>query len=106
MGLGMIASTSDIMLRPPHDRHRGVFTSEVLLDIVVYGLWMSALCLASFVLVIYGFGTGSLGAGCNSSFNESCETVFRARATTFTCLTWFALFMALEMIDLRRSLFR
>lgn len=77
---------------------------------VVYGLWMSALCLASFVLVMYGFShenaQGRFGAGCNSGFNDSCGAVFRARATTFTCLTWFALFLALEMIDLRRSLFR
>jgi Na+-exporting ATPase len=32
--------------------------------------------------------------------------VFRARATTFACLTWFALFLAWEMIDMRRSFFR
>jgi len=106
MGLGMIAATPDVMIRPPHDRHSGVFTWEVLLDMLVYGLWMSALCLASFVLIVFGFGDGNLGVGCNRAFSESCETVYRARATTFTCLTWFALFLALEMIDLRRSFFR
>ncbi|KAG8870652.1 hypothetical protein FRB98_001487 [Tulasnella sp. 332] len=106
MGLGMIDATADVMIRPPHDRIRGVFTFEVMLDMVVYGFWMSALCLASFLLVVFGFGDGRLGSGCNSGFNDSCGTVYRARATTFTCLTWFALFLALEMIDLRRSLFR
>ncbi|KAG8936773.1 hypothetical protein FRC02_011352 [Tulasnella sp. 418] len=106
MGLGMLDATPDVMTRPPHDRKRGVFTNEVLLDMVVYGLWMSALCLSSFVLVLYGFGGGNLGKGCNSTFSEECRTVYRARATTFTCLTWFALFLAWEMIDLRRSFFR
>ncbi|KAG8898560.1 Na+ ATPase [Tulasnella sp. 403] len=106
MGLGMIAATPDVMIRPPHDRKAGVFTWEVMLDMVIYGLWMSALCLASFVLVVYGYGSGDLGNGCNNEFNDSCKTVFRARATTFTCLTWFALFLAWEMIDLRRSFFR
>lgn len=105
-GLGMISATPDVMTRPPHDRRRGVFTIEVLLDIAVYGIWMSALCLASFVLVVYGWGSGELGNNCNSEYNASCDTVFRARATTFTCLTWFALFLAWEMIDLRRSFFR
>ncbi|KAG9011102.1 Na+ ATPase [Tulasnella sp. JGI-2019a] len=105
MGLGMIEATADVMTRPPHDRIRGVFTFEVMLDMVVYGLWMSALCLGSFLLVMLGFGDGNLGEGCNRGFNDTCKTVFRARATTFTCLTWFALFLALEMIDLRRSLF-
>ena len=106
MGLGMLTATPDVMKRPPHDRHRGVFTNEVVLDMVFYGLWMSALCLASFVLVVFGFGDGNLGSGCNNNFNDTCDVVFKARATTFTCLTWFALFLALEMIDLRQSLFR
>ncbi|KAG8900660.1 hypothetical protein FRB99_005825 [Tulasnella sp. 403] len=106
MGLGMINATPDVMLRPPHDRHRGVFTNEVLLDMLVYGLWMSALCISSFVLIVYGFGSRNLGVGCNNDYSESCATVFRARAATFTCLTWFALFLAWEMVDLRRSFFR
>ncbi|KAK9859682.1 uncharacterized protein MYU51_013899 [Penicillium brevicompactum] len=37
---------------------------------------------------------------------KDCELVFRARATTFVCLTWFALFLAWEMVNLRRSFFR
>jgi len=71
-----------------------------------YGLWMSALCLSSFSLVLYGFGDGDLGVGCNQALSDSCEGVYRARSTTFISLTWFALFLAWEMIDLRRSLFR
>lgn len=75
---------------------------------VVYGLWMSALCLASFVLVLYGFGNGAddLGDNCNNEYSAECEVVFRARATTFACLTWFALFLAWEMVNMRRSFFR
>lgn len=75
---------------------------------VVYGLWMSALCLASFVLVLYGFGNGTanIGENCNNNYSEGCRVVFRARSTTFACLTWFALFLAWEMVDMRRSFFR
>jgi magnesium-transporting ATPase (P-type) len=75
---------------------------------VVYGLWMSALCLASFVLVVYGFGNGAadIGENCNNEYSESCKVVFRARSTTFACLTWFALFLAWEMVNMRRSFFR
>lgn len=99
------------MERPPQDLKTGVFTPELLLDMVVYGLWISVLCLGSFSLVLWGFGDGSLGENCNNSYSNSmgepiCDTVFRARATTFACLTWFALFLAWEMIDMRRSFFR
>lgn len=85
---------------------QGIFTWEIIIDILAYGLWMSALCLASFTLVVYGFGDGNLGRSCNTRYSEQCDTVFRARATTFVCLTWFALFLAWEMVNMRRSFFR
>ena len=106
MGLGFEASAPDIMSRPPHPLKVGVFTWEVMLDMLVYGLWMAALCLSSFSLVLFGFGNGELGNGCNDSYSDACDTVFRARATTFVCLTWFALFLAWQMVDMRRSFFR
>ncbi|KAF2827393.1 potassium/sodium eff [Ophiobolus disseminans] len=106
MGLGFERAVPDILQRPPQSLKTGIFTVEFLVDMVVYGLWITALCLASFVLVVFGFGDGSLGTGCNEGYNETCELVFRARATTFACLTWFALFLAWEMIDRRRSFFR
>lgn len=106
MGLGFERAVPDILQRPPQSLKTGIFTMEFLIDMVVYGLWITLLCLSSFVLVVYGFGGGSLGEGCNESYSESCELVFRARATTFACLTWFALFLAWEMIDMRRSFFR
>jgi potassium/sodium efflux P-type ATPase len=106
MGLGFERAVPDIMRRPPQSLKRGIFTPEFLVDMVVYGLWIAALCLASFVLRVYAWGNGDLGSNCNDAYSESCETVFRARATTFACLTWFALFLAWELVDMRRSFFR
>lgn len=106
MGLGVERAAPDIMARPPQSLSKGVFTIEVMVDMLVYGLWMATLCLTSFSVVLFGFGDGGLGSNCNDSYSEECETVFRARATTFVCLTWFALFLAWEMINLRRSFFR
>ncbi|KIW20758.1 potassium/sodium efflux P-type ATPase, fungal-type [Exophiala spinifera] len=106
MGLGLEVAAPDILERPPNSLKAGVFTWEVCFDMLAYGLWMSALCLSSFLLVVYGFGDGNLGVDCNRSYSQSCDTVFRARATTFVSLTWFALFLAWEMINTRRSLFR
>ncbi|KAJ4288362.1 P-type ATPase [Collariella sp. IMI 366227] len=106
MGLGFERAVPDIMRRPPQSLKTGIFTLEFLIDMVVYGLWIAALCLASFVLRVYAWGDGNLGQNCNDAFSESCETVFRARATTFACLTWFALFLAWELVDMRRSFFR
>ncbi|KAI9149573.1 calcium-transporting ATPase 3 [Paramyrothecium foliicola] len=107
MGLGFEVAAPDIMQRPPQNLKQGVFTPELLLDMLVYGLWMAALCLSSFALVVYGFGRGAddIGEACNEDIN-TCDVVFRARAATFACLTWFSLFLAWEMISMRRSFFR
>jgi potassium/sodium efflux P-type ATPase len=106
MGLGFEAAAPDIMTRPPHPLEVGVFTWEIMVDMLAYGLWMAALCLSAFSLVMFGFGDGNLGSGCNDHYSPQCDTVFRARATTFVCLTWFALFLAWEMVNMRRSFFR
>ncbi|KAF2003192.1 potassium/sodium eff [Amniculicola lignicola CBS 123094] len=106
MGLGMEVAEPNIMSRPPHDLKTGVFNTELLVDMAVYGIWMSILCLTSFTLIVYGFGDGNLGENCNNAYSADCDLVFRARATTFVCLTWFALFLAWEMVNFRRSFFR
>jgi Na+-exporting ATPase len=106
MGLGFEIAAPDIMERPPQSLKTGVFTFEVIIDMLVYGLWMATLCLSAFSVVMFGFGDGNLGEGCNGNYSEVCDTVFRARATTFVCLTWFALFLAWEMVNLRRSFFQ
>lgn len=103
MGLGFEAAAPDIMNRPPQN---GIFTLEIIVDMLVYGLWMAALCLSAFSLVLFGWGNGDLGFECNDRYSDQCDTVFRARATTFVCLTWFSLFLAWEMINMRRSFFR
>jgi potassium/sodium efflux P-type ATPase len=108
MGLGMEVAAPDIMDRPPQSK-QGIFTWEVIIDILVYGVWTAALCLAAFSIRMWGFGDGNLARGCNKEWSEDikdCELVFRARATTFVCLTWFALFLAWEMVNMRRSFFR
>jgi Na+-exporting ATPase len=106
MGLGFERPSADIMQRPPHNLKRGVFTLEIILDMIVYGLWIAALCLGAFTLVVYGPGDDGFGIGCNASYSSACDAVFRARATCFACLTWFSLFLAWEMMNLRRSFFR
>ncbi|KAL6232057.1 hypothetical protein BDW75DRAFT_218556 [Aspergillus navahoensis] len=105
MGLGMEIAAPDIMDRPPQAK-QGIFTWEIIVDILVYGFWTAALCLSAFSLRMWGFGDGNLASGCNREYSDACELVFRARATTFVCLTWFALFLAWEMVNLRLSFFR
>lgn len=106
MGLGLEVAAADILERPPQNLKRGIFTTELLVDMIVYGLWMAALCLSSFALVTYQWGAGIEGTNCNDAYSAECDTVFRARATCFVSMTWFSLFLAWELINFRRSFFR
>ena len=105
MGLGLEAAAPDIMDRPP-SRFSSIFTAELVADIMAYGLWMAALCLAAFTLVLMGFSDGQIGDGCNASYSAGCDAIFSARATTFVGMTWFSLFLAWELVNTRRSFFR
>ncbi len=104
-GLGKEKASSDIMRRPPHDNKRGVFTWQIIVDMVVYGIIMGACTLLTFVIIVYGLGNGNLGFDCNREYNDSCHLVFRARAAVFAELTWLILISAWEFKSLRRSLF-
>lgn len=104
-GLGREKAGSDIMRRPPHNTKKGVFTWEVITDMMVYGTIMGTCTLMTFVFVVYGPGRDGLGDDCNKGYNDSCEVVFRARAAVFAELTWLILVSAWEFKSLRRSMF-
>ncbi|KAH8681690.1 sodium transport ATPase [Xylariales sp. PMI_506] len=108
LGLGLEEAQPDIMLRPPHDLRVGVFTREIIVDKMAYGFFMGALCLAAFSSVMYGPNgpsTWPLGEGCNEQYNPSCDNVYRARATTYSTLSYLLLVTAWEVKHLTRSLF-
>ncbi|RYP80199.1 hypothetical protein DL770_006330 [Monosporascus sp. CRB-9-2] len=105
-GLGKEKAGPDVMRKPPQDKRRGVFTNQVLVDMLVYGLIMGTLTLMTFVIIVYGVNGGNLGENCNKEWNPGCEPVFRARATVFAELTWLILFSAWEFKSIRRSMFR
>ncbi|KAJ3944553.1 uncharacterized protein N0V96_006091 [Colletotrichum fioriniae] len=104
-GLGFEKAMPDILNRPPQNLKYGVFTNEFILDMVVYGLIMAGCVLGAFTLVVFGFNGGNLGLECNNAYSAACEPVFRARATSYTTMTWIFLLFAWELIDSRRSLF-
>ncbi|KAF7128249.1 hypothetical protein CNMCM5793_002791 [Aspergillus hiratsukae] len=107
LGLGLEEGQPDLMYRPPHDLKVGVFTKELITDKMIYGSFMGSLCLVAFVCVIYGAGAGivDLGEDCNNGWNETCNVVFRARATTYATLTFLLLITAWEVKHFSRSLF-
>ncbi|KAF4628235.1 hypothetical protein G7Y89_g9916 [Cudoniella acicularis] len=72
-GLGREKASSDIMKRPPHNIRYGVFTPQILVDMIIYGILMGTCTLMTFVIVIYGVNNGDLGFDCNRNYSDSCE---------------------------------
>lgn len=105
-GLGLEKAQADIMLRPAQSTERGMFSWEIILDMLLYGTFVASICFATFVGIVWGAGGGELGFDCNGSYNESCDAVYRARGAIFVELTWLLLICAWEVKSVRRSLFR
>lgn len=105
-GLGREPAAQEVMRKPPQDKRRGVFTNQIIVDMIVYGVMMGACTLCTFCIIIYGANDGNLGMDCNTKFSDACIPVFRARAATFAELTWLILIAAWEFKSLRRSMFR
>ncbi|KAI1978009.1 potassium/sodium eff [Ophidiomyces ophidiicola] len=106
-GLGREKADAAVMHRPPHDTKKGVFTWQIIADMMVYGLIMGSCTLLTFVIIIYGVGDGaaSLGIDCNRTSSDACTTVYRARAAVFAELTWLILISAWEFKHFRNSMF-
>jgi len=105
MGLGVEKAQPDIMEKDPKPSKESVFSWEMLVDLFVYGVWMAACCLCCFIICLYYRGSGELGVDCNKEYSDSCYYVFRSRSASFATMTWCALILAWEVIDMRRSLF-
>lgn len=106
-GLGREKASAAVMHRPPHDTKKGVFTWQIIVDMLVYGLIMGSTTLLTFVIIVYGVGNGQrdLGVDCNRHGGDVCNVVFRARAAVFAELTWQILISAWEFKHLRNSMF-
>ncbi|KAK6338757.1 Na+ ATPase [Orbilia brochopaga] len=105
-GLSLEPAGTDIMKRPPHDNKAGVFTWEIIVDMLVYGIIMGGCAIGTFTIIVYGVGDGVLGRNCNTSYNDSCDAVFRARGAVFALIVWLILLSAWEFKSIRRSVFR
>jgi len=105
LGLGLEPAAPDVMTRPPRSRKIGILSKEVIWDNLVYGVTKGACCLATFAIVTYNSNNVISGSECNHEYSEACNTVFRARATTFAMFTFGLIAIAWEVMDFKASLF-
>ena len=103
MSLGLEPIHKDQMRQPPRSEKDGLFCWPNVIDILFYGFSIGVICLANFLIVIYGYGTGNLGVQCNGHYNDTCDEVYRARGALFATLTVIVLLHGFTCRDLRNS---
>ncbi|KAJ3337327.1 hypothetical protein HDU93_001232 [Gonapodya sp. JEL0774] len=109
LALGQEKASSDIMKRPPKSVQSGVFTTEVLMDMTIYGIAQGVLSLATFLIGIFANGASFSDSGhCNHSYDvaENCEPIFRARSAAFLTLTVLLLVHGFNCRHARKSAFK
>lgn len=107
LGLGLEQAQSDILQRPPRDPKAGIFTRDLIIDQLVYGVLKGVLSLEAFMVVAYAASPGGfqdLAPGCNEG-SSGCDLVYRARGTTFATLTFLLLIFSFEVKHSHKSVF-
>ena len=94
------------LLRLPPGRI-DIFSKELVIDILVYGVLLGGLSLGAFIVVAFGFDKISpLAKDCLDYNSPNCSTVYRARAT---CIATITLLLQVHAYNVRRprsSLFK
>ena len=109
LALGQEESTPDIMLMPPKPSRTSVFTAELVIDFVYYGVVSGLLCLVNFMLIAYvlsGATGNPFGSQCNHAYGTNCEIAMRARGATFVTATLMFLVHAYNSRHPRLSVFQ
>merc|ERR1712032_459948 len=100
------------MIRPPHDLKAGVFSIQVITDILCYGTTMGVTCLLAWIIMIYRPGVdvalsaNRFAVGCNSDYESACNLIYEARSAVFIALVFQNLFIAWELLSMQDSFFR
>lgn len=107
IGLSMDEYDPDVMYNKP--QKTTLFTNEVILDQMCYGLIVGILSLCSYYLVQYVFGDSTIGYNCNSeddSGDITCHLVWKARSTCFVALNVQLLIQGYVCRSPRKSIFK
>eukprot|EP00741_Cyanophora_paradoxa_P009820 tig00000147_g9513.t1 len=107
IALGMEEASGDLMLTPPKSSLEGLFTKELTLDCIAYGVVMGVVTLVDFIVVIYGYYGGDFGIYCDRyQDHPGCENTFKARGCAFASLVAMLLGVAFCVRHPRLSLFQ
>jgi len=100
--LGFEPATPDIMAHPPRTKGEGLFTIELSVDVLYYGVIAGALSLANFGITLFTSDDGPLDI--EDVYGKDIEVAaYRARAVCFVTLTYCMLVQIFNCVHPRNS---
>ena len=84
IGIALDDCAPDLMRRPPVSH--SIFTKETIMDCLIYGVMMGGMTLLAFSLFMWVGADGEMGQNCNTTAGTNCDTVLRARGSSFLAL--------------------
>ncbi|KAJ3206737.1 hypothetical protein HK099_000468, partial [Clydaea vesicula] len=89
LSLGMEKASKDLMTQRPRNKNEGLWSKELILDTMFYGIVIGIMSLSCFLIGILvgrpNLGFVNIPHGCNHEFLPECHYIFKARALTFYC---------------------
>ncbi|KAJ3378318.1 hypothetical protein HDU92_007496, partial [Lobulomyces angularis] len=90
LALGMERASKDLMIQRPRKKSEGLWSKELILDTMFYGIVIGVMSLSCFIIAISAAKPNNLGfvnipSGCNHDISDECNYIFQARALTFYC---------------------
>lgn len=110
LGLGMEVADKNIMRHPPRGRKEGLFITEVIVDIFVYGLIIGLISFGNYSFVLRHAPDGTPGNEyiphqCNEHYiGDICLDLYRARGTAFATICFLLLLHAYNCRSLRQPI--
>lgn len=83
LALGLEKTPADAMDHKPSD-YKTIFTFWWIFDLFAYGIFLGAIAIANFAIVMWGYFDGYLGIDCNENLRQdTCNHTGRARGAVF-----------------------
>lgn len=107
LALGMEKASKDIMEQPPRDQSTSLFTKELIVDTIVYGIIMGLLTLFDFMIASAVDSPWQETSECylQKHMDTTCKGIFSARTTGFYGLSFMLLLHGLNCRHLKDSVF-
>ncbi|KAI7879301.1 calcium ATPase [Lichtheimia hyalospora FSU 10163] len=79
------SASPTVMKEPPRPPTESIFNPEILMDLAVYSIGMTIICMVAYVVPLYTVGYGIGASECDSKYQEGpCYAFYRARASLLT----------------------